>query len=526
MKKVKKRNSVLYLLRYKNLAKEVENYGSKLTVKGLLKTYVIVLSLCVMIGYLYKIPTYGYIAILLTGLLILPEVILSSCRAVYEKNRFYETQKYMTKMLYYFQRSEKILDSLKSASEIFKSGDMSVVINKAIKYIEGEADEDEVDKTLSDSKEDEADKTLSDTIESRALKIIEKRFPNEKIRTIHKFMLSIEYQGGDPTFGTQMLLQSNNCWIKRVRKLQQQLTSVHKNNIAAIFVLLILCVVMTRLSDFVPSISNYLDISNNLYVQVSAVILIMTMLLFYKSASKKMCINWIEEQAERTNEEWEKEYQDYVNYDKQKEKTKSMIHAAISLLISAVLYFLTKSILVLAIGFVITIFLSQTYKIGYQIVEKNVKKEINKAFPAWLINVALLMQHENVQMAILKSYDNAPGILRVPIENMLTELDDDPNASDPFLNFAKEANVPDITDAVSGLYSISQAAGGNVEMEFKAILETNNELMDIAEQEKNEDTLAMFDSGMKVPAFFGTAKLLVDAVVLLMTFLSVSNSFL
>ena len=78
------------------------------------------------------------------------------------------------------------------------------------------------------------------------------------------------------------------------------------------------------------------------------------------------------------------------------------------LFIGVFVYF--QNIAVLVAGIVVVLFFLNQHKVGHNLAKKKVAREIEKQFPNWLMEVALLLQTDNVQMAIRKSMDSAPEV--------------------------------------------------------------------------------------------------------------------
>lgn len=61
-------------------------------------------------------------------------------------------------------------------------------------------------------------------------------------------------------------------------------------------------------------------------------------------------------------------------------------------------------------------FLAMQHKVGYQIAKRDVKEAVYLALPGWFMELALLLQNNNVQVSIEKSKNSAPPVLRYEIE--------------------------------------------------------------------------------------------------------------
>jgi len=495
-----KRKNFFYYLNQKNLLTEIKQYGYALSMKKLLSTYFSVIIGAILAGVLFKLPPIGYFMIIATALFLTPMIIVDSYKSIYQQKKFSEVNKYIEKMLYYFQKSEKILDSLKAEKKIFSGGTMYDCISAAINYINA---------------------PNGGNIEKKALEIIEEHYPLRRVKTLHKFMVDVEYKGGDSTLGIDMLLNDRNMWVERVLEFQQEKISLKRSVIIGIVLTLCLCLSLLYL-PMVTGLKN-MDISKNIIVQISAAILISLLILVYYKFNSKLAKNWIEEDKTKSDEIYEKKYSDFMNYDKKKEFTKSLIATLIVLLITGTLFMFTGHEFILVFGILIVGFVLNTHKIGRNILKKDITSEINTVFPIWLLDVSLLMNNENVHMALAKSYSTAPGLLKPALKIFLQALDNKPNSSEPFNNFLVELEISEIHEAMSSLFILTTASGGDFEVELREIISRNYKLLDKAEKQKNSDKATLMNMYILIPSLIAAFKLMIDMTILLLTFLSSSS---
>src|SRR5690606_5370238 len=99
------------------------------------------------------------------------------------------------------------------------------------------------------------------------------------------------------------------------------------------------------------------------------------------------------------------------DYDEVKEAKSSQKMAIIPVILFIGAFICFKNIAVLVAGVVVVLFFLNQHKIGHSLAMKKVAREIEKQFPNWLMEVALLLQTDNVQMSIRKSMDSAPEVL-------------------------------------------------------------------------------------------------------------------
>lgn len=142
-----------------------------------------------------------------------------------------------------------------------------------------------------------------------------------------------------------------------------------------------------------------------------------------------------------------------------------------------------------------------------------------RAFPQWLMDISLLLQTENVQVALYRTRANAPAVLRPAIEEMMEELQQNPESLEPYLNFLKDYDLPDVTAAMRMLYALSNGGYGSGEKQLSQILTRNQELLDKSERAGNEDALAGLYGLFLAPALTGAGKMMVDMTMFLILFL-------
>ena len=487
----KETKKFFYYLNHNNLINEIEKYGYVITVKKLLLTYVMIVIGCLGTAYLFNLAPLGYVILCVVAVILTPIIIVYSYRALYEQRRFSDASHYIEKMLYYFKASEKVLDALEDARAIFHDGVMKDKINEAILFIRS---------------------ANTDHVEEKALHIIEEEFSNDRIRSMHRFLLNVEKNGGRPDLGIEMMLEDRERWTDNVVLLQKENKKIKTIFISLEILIVGICLLFIYGPKNFPAL-NY-DISIYPVERIASIGLIVSGLVIYTKLSKDMCKNWLDTDKVKSDEEYKKQYEYIVNFDRKKEIKKSALCSIIPAIITAVVYLLVRSKVFLVLGVALTLFILFSFKIGYAIGKRQLEKEIEKAFPTWLLNVALMLQMDNVSMAILNTFETAPGILKPEIRRMLLALDETPNSPIPFNDFMKIFNIPEIHEAMSALYSVMNASGSDIEKEFREILKRNNKLVNKAQQLKNKDMALLNDVYYFIPLGIGSVHLIVDSAVM------------
>ncbi len=313
--------------------------------------------------------------------------------------------------------------------------------------------------------------TDSDDSEAEGLELISEFFHCDKVDLIHHFVLGAQRRGGDVSGSIRLLEQSRLMWVKRVEGLQKEFRVVKRDMSISLMATLAICLFPLYL------LGEKFDISGMLICQVTALILIMLCILLYVRMSKKLCRNWLESSEKTAGMK-----QKYLETEAYEEKKK-------------------------------------THNIGYRLARKQLNREIVKAFPEWLMQVALLLQTNNVQMAIRLSVVDAPEVLVPAIERLVSELEQHPNDVTPYHNFLKSYPNPDIRSVMQNLYALSNGNVSNIDMQIQELIEKNNLMADKTKQLHQEDMLAGMKLYTLAPTLLASFKLMIDMALLLLTFL-------
>ena len=487
---MKKKSGIKYL-RYRNLTQELAKYGYEYTPKKALFAYGMIVLVAAIFGLLYKLELPYISAIGIIGLVFSPMVILQTMKGRYHTTMFSLANNYMEQFLYSFKRNGTVLNALLETATIFDEGIFHEVLERAIEHIQYTTD--------------------SEDPEREALDIVGEFFHCERIDAIHSFVIGAQRRGGDAGGSILLLAKNRAMWAERVMNLQKEFQIVKRNIMIALVATMLICILPLYL------LGGDLDISSIPLCQISAVVLIGICMLIYVKADKKLCRSWIEKEVDSTG--MSKKYLQVRDYDEAKEVKSSQRMAIIPviLFIGAFIYF--KNIAVLVAGVVVVLFFLNQHKIGHSLAMKKVAREIEKQFPNWLMEVALLLQTDNVQMAIRKSMDSAPEVLVYALEDLIDQLEEDPNAIEPYHRFLKEYRNPDVQSAMKMLYALSSGNAGDVTKQVEELIDRNNAMMDKAEKLEQEDKIAGMKVYILLPSLLASFKLMVDMALLLVVFL-------
>lgn len=502
----KRERPFIYYAYPPNLIHEVRLYGFKnFGAKEIITMYVATILLSFVAGMIFKLRTPFTIVLALCEALLIPFVVRNTYKNKYEDMRFEDLASYMKQMLCFFkmqndgEHSGRIGDALKSVRDLFREDTpMRESIDSAIEIIYNTYD-DTVD------------------VKEKGLKEIEKRYGNDKLANVHAFLKKAESDGGDIKGSVNLLLKDISLWKKRVSDLKAMRTRQRLYIFVTILGSLLMCPIMMYLAKDI-------DISSTLLVQVSSVVVIILDTLIFLKADKKLAIDLLDNGSnEKATKKAVGEYYKILNWDEKKEMKNSLILSILPL--GVVIYGAVRSDKVyLFAGLIIMCVTMTQHIIGHKLALKTVKREIEKQFSNWLLEMSLLMQSNNVHVSIfLTINDDTPEILKPELEKLRDAITEDPNSNKPFLNFFKEFNIPEVSSAMKMIYSISQGTGKDKEAQVEDVVDSNIQAMDRAQQIINEDSLSGLDSLFYLPFLTGGALIFCYLIIYLIAFLQLST---
>lgn len=493
---------IFYYLNYKNLFQEIKQYGFVYSWKKLLVSYGITIFAAICIGLLFQLEIPEITIILVCAALVLPLLIRNAYNSLFQQKRFSDVNQYVEKMLYSFKANHfMILDALRDVQKLFPTGPMHDVIEQGLSNV---------------------DKAYEGDLKEAALNLVEQEYPCERIRKLHKFMLSVSRNGGECEESIDMLLKDRKLWADRILTMQKEKRQIKNNILFSIIISSIICLLILYIPNMMQTELFTINIAQYGFVKWSAVVFILLQLWIYVMADKKLCIDWLDESDRMTEQDAEKMYYREINYDGKTEFLYSIVWAVVPAVLCIIAFVVTKSAYAFIPGLAGIIFMLNQHKIGHALSKKKLIREIEKAYPTWLMDVSLLLQSTSVRPAIKLSYEYAPYILRPALREFIQNLEKDPVSARPYESILSQLDLPDVRESMGTLYSISTGAGGDVSTQFAQIIDRTIILADRAEKFKNEDKLAVFNGYIALPAIVGGFKLLIDMSALLMAFFSIN----
>ena len=479
---------MFYYANWKNLIAEIKRMGYKSNIKKVLGIMIGFGIITAAIAAVMDLKPICFFIMVLADILIVPMIIVNMYKKSYEDNRFREVSQYIEQMLYSFQNTNKVLKSLQDILPMFEHTPMEKVIRKTIEDIPALGIEE-------------------------ALKNFESAYDCQKIVQLNKFLVEVEQIGGDHESSIQLLLQDRQMWVDRTIEYKRERKNKQTTVNMAIVMSFVLCIFMAKI---LPSEINLAD---NIFYHISSVALYVIDLFLYYMTDNFCSASILNNLKTRKDSDIKKYYEYVLNYDSKQEFMKGirMIPVGIMLIVGGLL--INEKLLMIA-GAGFTIFCLIKHKMTYKTRYKVIREEIEIQFPRWLMNVALYVQSNSVQVALYKSIPTAPLVLKPELIKLSNAIREDPATVTPYFNFMKDFDIPDITMSMKMFYSIASGIGSNVQQQVDEIIKRNNILLDKTEKIANDNNLAKMYMMFLMPQLSGGAKVLVDMVIFFSMFMS------
>ena len=374
------------------LKTEINGYGFSYSIKDYAVTLLLVIAALVGAGIFYSLKIPFLAVILLSFIVMMPGMITTQFKYIYEQKKFTDAVDYMEYMLYEFKKKPKILYALRAAEDSC-TGDIKKRIKKAIDYIENGV--------------------YRNNLYKEAFYFIEEGYDCERMAVIHQFLMKIEAEGGEYQDSLNIILDDVKSWTERTYEFQKEKANIKQKVLITIILSLIMCAILTKVS------AQVYDITGSMLYQSVTTGLLIAFIILFASVQKKLSGSWLIGDATPRK----KMFQQYalalagdVKTLRQKELPNAIIYAALGLL------FLFGGGLFPVIsqfknlGYLLIIFAGFTYFIkpssDIKAAKNNTIKEINKEFPSWFRNLAINLQKETVHVSIKQSLKDAPLVLK------------------------------------------------------------------------------------------------------------------
>ena len=456
-------------------------------------TYILILFLTYVLHLLLKL-NWVCTAVVLVFLLIMQHFHrIKGQRFQEARKRFLDVSLYIDTLLYSFLKEQKIIRAFEDVKSTLADGHMKETVSRAIDHMMLTFDETEV---------------FVD-----AMRIIENEYKCNRIVNAHEFMAHAEYYGGDIKESARILLKDKSAWERRIlRNIEDRQRMFHQ-----IILSVVTSVIISGIILCLPVLS--MDISSNIIVQILSAALIVLDDLIILWGQKFLEVDYLGIDLLPEDDKHAKKLEEYKAYNPAKELRASILMAVIPALASAFFLYTDRQWSAVAAMGAALICLNQ-HRIGHRLMKKNLIADVKSAFPKWLMDLALLIQSENVQVAIQKSREHIPVVLKEEVNTLVERLDVEPESSDPYHRFLDCLNLPEINAAMGMLYAVSIGNSGNCGSQIDELITKNLEMLDVADTARLKDKTAGMYLLFLAPVITASFKMIVDMAIFLISFLS------
>ena len=410
---------------------------------------------------------------------------------VENERKFGEVSEYLDTLLYSFVKEEKVERALVDTKAAMVDGPMRTLLQKAVDHLHMTFDETDV---MRDS-----------------LRMIEREYPCSRMETIHDFLVNVECYGGEIEKPVSLLLTDKNRWEKRVELAMKERKKMFTDIVMSIAASLIICGMIL----YLPVMN--MDISQNVLCQIlTGIVLILDDWIFLR-AQRFMEEDWLKLDVV-CDDDGGKRMEEYRNYNPKRDRLLSIVLAVpcgIGMVVS--IYFRKEALV--AICVLLLLLMLNQHRVGRHLARRSLIKRIRVAFPNWLLDIVLLLQSENVQVAILKSREHVPGVLEKELDLLAERLAMEPESAEPYHAFLQGFEIAEVHSAMSMLFSLSMGHSNQGDRQLGELIDRNLEMLDAAEKER----ISNLSSGMYLlflaPVVTASVKLVIDMAVFMLSFL-------
>ncbi len=310
-----------------------------------------------------------------------------------------------------------------------------------------------------------------DDIEAIALRKIEAFFPSARVQNLHEFLIAVERNGGRHDTTMKILLEDVREWDIRTNQFKQNQSVKGFSLLISILMSVGVCWFMTNiLPDELGG-----DISGNIVYQIATSFMLIVMFIMYLFGNRKLTRSWITDNSSADAKKIEADRQTIAAYY---QEPKGKIKPVLAII--------------------------------------RMQTEVEKVFPRWVLRFALLCSSNPVPVALAKSVSTAPIAIKLELEQMVEAIDKNPTSIEPYLEFCKHYDIPQVNSMMMMIYSLAENGLENADQQVLSLVKRNNALQATAEQIENDEQLARFSLYIIVPMIFGSLVMMVDVLLMIL----------
>ena len=508
MKKTKNVWKKFALQNPKNLEREVHIYGYHYSWRTHSISILGTLVGSWLLGFVFQLQIFCTIVIAAAATFVLPLLVLDMYKRMYEQKRFADAAADMEQMLYSFQKTGKVTGALKETREIFSDGQMRQCMDEAIVHMELG-----VPKT-------------TQGVLAEGLLLIEECYRCTKLTLVHEFLQAMESYGGVAEEAVLLILEDIENWKKREYKLQAEKKKYHADNVISIVVSVILCAVALYVLEGMGQMfqrTGRVDIFSLPVIQLSSTVFILLLLKILVKSMKGLTEDWLNEPQKYAKEYVQHSYDRVMHCEKETEH-RWKLWAQAGVLAMALLLLLAGAALPAVLAMAAAGVFFGYRRLGYRLAKKDVTEAMYLALPQWLMELLLLLQNNNVQVALMKSAAQAPAALQEELGALQERIRERPGDLATYTAFCSSFDLPEIHGCMKMLHAFSENGTGNLREQMNRLLERVERMQEAADVICNDRIAFQMKMIFSYPVLSAIGKLLIDLTVGMAVMLQVLGS--
>ncbi|MDO5409022.1 MAG: hypothetical protein Q4F21_01040 [Lachnospiraceae bacterium] len=308
---------------------------------------------------------------------------------------------------------------------------------------------------------------VSENLFQTAFSGIEAEYGMPLLRQLHTFLIRVEEQGGDCTTALNLLLEQLRTWKKYENAFWSRKKSIQSRLVLAIVLSCFICLAVVRM---MPAGSRVTELLAYQICTGTGLFLFQLLYLLFRTVS--------------AGDQRESRQLDMQQIEKLYLRLESSMHGP-----------------------------------RYLRAVRRLEKEVRLYFSEWMFDMILRLQTENVQTAIAHSLDDAPEVLVRPLYRLIQQQQADPVSIQPYLNFLKELELPEVHAVMLQLYAINDMGKEEIREQIYAMLEQNQRMEEVADELKADTVLSWMGMLAALPMLVSVAVLVINLSLMLFSFL-------
>lgn len=488
---------------FRRLQKEIESYGYTYSLKNYILVSLLCLLVIVLISWYIQLKMRYIILLGITILLVIPFIIQSQFRQLYELKRFEMVCSYLDNIIPIFKRTPLIVQTWKEMLDLLE-GEMKYAVEEALDLVTNNTEDPVVIKS--------------------AFCIIESHFSNSRIHSVHQMMYTIETKNTkNYVLSIDNLWIDIQSWINRVIMFQKDLKD-RKSKLTLISML-----TMASNCLFVAMYSSndvFISFTDNSVYQVSSTFFMIVLIVLMTIFQVKLNGKWLlDDNTEKISHKAQKSFSYIRNNNTLKiETTSYKILSLVLVLLAAFVLFKTGNILLVGACLYLSYMMFFYHNRLYKMHLKSIKKCLWVEFPIWMRDIALNLQNLTVINSIEESMNIVSSIFSYYINEFLAEYYMNPSSIRPFNEFLEEFNIEGVKSSMKVLYSLQSLDREEMQKQTSYLIIRNQEMLAKAEAIKNEDAISHLKMLGFIPVGIFIAQMLISMGLLFSVMLNLMNN--